>query len=227
MTLKLVIFDCDGTILDSQHSIVAAMAHAFSEVGLVPPDRQAVLSVVGLSLPQAVERLLPGHDTALVHRISDTYKSCFREIRHQNDHREPLYPGMREAIAALARRDDVVLGIATGKSRRGVRDLLEREGWTHLFPTIQTADTNPSKPHPAMILTAMAEAGTEPMRTIMIGDTTFDIEMARAAEVHALGVSWGYHPVASLTRAGAHLLADTCEALPALVSQLLDRPEGT
>ena len=144
MIQKLVILDCDGTIVDSQHMIVAAMEIAFGEAGLEAPARANVLSVVGLSLPLAIERLLPDREKPLVQRISDTYKSCFNDLRKRPDQREPLYPGMHEVIAALSRRDDIILGIATGKSRRGVRELLEREGWTGLFSTIQTADTHPS-----------------------------------------------------------------------------------
>ena len=114
-----------------------------------------------------------------------------------------MYPGAKAAIESLVQRDDILLGIATGKSRRGVDRLLEREGWQRHFMTIQTADEHPSKPHPSMILTALAQAGTEPHRAVMIGDTTFDMAMARAAGVAALGVEWGYHSAADLTRAGA------------------------
>ncbi len=222
---RLVIFDCDGTIVDSQHMIVAAMELAFQEQGFAPPDRLAVLSVVGLSLPEAVLQLVPNHDMQTVHRIADTYKNAFGGLRKRPEHQEPLYPGMRETIAALREQDDVVLGIATGKSRRGVAQMLEREGWHGYFVTIQTADTNPSKPHPAMILQAMEEAGCEARSTVMIGDTTFDITMARAAPVGAIGVAWGYHPVASLEEAGAHVVSETADALPALIADLLAREE--
>ena len=222
MKPKLVIFDCDGTIVDSQHMIVAAMDLAFAGADLPPPPREAVLSVVGLSLPQAIERLLPDHDKRLVHSIAETYRNSFGELRQIPEQREPLYPGMAEAIRALASRPDVVLGIATGKSVRGVARLLARERMEDLFVTIQTADTHPSKPHPSMILQALAEAGVEAQDAVMIGDTTFDIEMARAADVAAIGVTWGYHPTAELERAGAHAVAATCESLPALALRLIE-----
>jgi phosphoglycolate phosphatase len=222
MRQKLVIFDCDGTIVDSQHMIVAAMELAFAEAGLAAPERHDVLSVVGLSLPQAVQQLIPSHEPRIVARIADTYKNAFSGLRQMPEHHDPVYPGMSEAIDALAGRPDVVLGIATGKSRRGVAQMLEREGWHGRFVTIQTADTHPSKPHPSMILTAMTEAGAEPDGTVMIGDTTFDMHMARAADVGALGVAWGYHPVAALAAAGAHAVAADSHGLPTLVTRLLE-----
>ena len=105
----------------------------------------------------------------------------------------PPYAGIAEAVRTLAGRDDFVLGIATGKSRRGVARVLDREGWHGHFLTIQTADDHPSKPHPSMILRAMNETGAEPVSTLMVGDTSFDMEMARNANVGAVGVGWGYH----------------------------------
>lgn len=221
MARKLVIFDCDGTLVDSQHMIVEAMEIAFAEAGLARPQRAAVLSVVGLSLPLAVRRLLPIEADGLVARVADTYKASFHRLRKQDDGREPMFPGMREAIQDLAGRDDVVLGIATGKSRRGVGDLIVREGLTSHFVTVQTADTHPSKPHPSMVLAAMAEADAAAADTVMIGDTTYDMEMARAADVAALGVGWGYHPEAALHAAGADAVAATAADMCAAISRLL------
>ncbi len=218
--MKLVIFDCDGTLVDSQHHIVAAMEEAFGAERLALPPREAVVSVVGLSLGTAVARLLPpdsGED--LIVRLAEGYKAAFAMRRQRPDHSEPLFPGVGEAIRALAGRDDVLLGIATGKSRRGVAAVLEREGFSPLFATIQTADTHPSKPDPSMIMAAMAETGAAPRDTIMIGDTTYDIEMALGAGVSAVGVAWGYHPAAALRDAGAHVLVESGHELePALDS---------
>src|SRR3989304_4980803 len=122
--------------------------------------------------------------------------------RRRPGHREPLFPGVREALHVLSRRDNVLIGMATGKSRRGVDAVLAREGLRPFFATIQTADTHPSKPHPSMILAAMAEAGSEARGTVMIGDTTYDIEMARQAGVGAIGVGWGGHSGPALGAAG-------------------------
>lgn len=224
--MKLVIFDCDGTIVDSQQAIVAAMAAAFARHGLPEPAREAVIGVVGLSLANAVARLVPGHDAGSVDRLAESYKSAFADLRSREGHREPLFPGAREVIAALAERDDVVLGVATGKSRRGVDALFEREGLARYFHTIQTADDHPSKPHPSMVERAMREAGAERAGTVMVGDTVFDIEMARHACVGAVGVTWGYHPAEELTRAGAHALVAGYEELTAAIDRLLANGAG-
>jgi len=220
--MKLIIFDCDGTIVDSQHAIAEAMSIAFQDHGLVAPKREKVIGVVGLSLVEAVFGLLPqdvDEETAIA--ISESYKRAFASLRQQPDHHEPLFAGAAEALVELAARDDVVLGIATGKSRRGVDALFEREDLAHLFVTIQTADDHPSKPHPSMIHQAMRECSIEPARTVMIGDTTYDIEMACAAEVAGLGVSWGYHPHELLVEAGADEIVSDYALLAEAVERLL------
>jgi len=220
--MKLVIFDCDGTLVDSQHHIVAAMDEAFAAERLAPPPRAAVVSVVGLSLGTAVARLLPPDSGAdMVLRLAEAYKAAFAARRQRPDHSEPLFPGVAEAIKALSERDDVLLGIATGKSRRGMAAVLEREGFSRLFATVQTADTHPSKPDPSMIMAAMAETGAAPQHTIMIGDTTYDIEMALGAGVAAVGVAWGYHPAAALRDAGAHVLVEAGHELEPALDNLM------
>lgn len=212
--MRLIIFDCDGTLVDSQHMIVAAMTRAFHANGLELPMRDRILSIVGLSLPIAIARLLPANaDKGLVDQVAEAYRKGFFELRQNPCYQEPMFPGALEAIQELAARRDVLLGVATGKSRRGVLALFERFGIASHFVTIQTADTNPSKPHPGMILEAIAEAGVEPEEAVMVGDTTYDIEMARAANVGAVGVSWGYHPAVALEAAGAHLIVERCQDL--------------
>jgi phosphoglycolate phosphatase len=213
MAPRLVIFDCDGTLVDSQHMIVEAMGRAFERHGLRRLQRERVLSIVGLSLPLAIQRLLPAESADLVATVSDAYKQAFGDLRRQPEHQEPLYPGAADALDALLAAPDVVLGIATGKSRRGVDGVLERYDLGGHFVTIQTADDNPSKPHPEMIRRAMAEAGVEAERTVMVGDTTFDMDMAQAAGTGALGVAWGYHPVADLAASGAHAIVTGYEQL--------------
>jgi phosphoglycolate phosphatase len=224
--MKLVIFDCDGTLVDSQHVIVAAMDQAFTSNGLTPLPRAKTLSIVGLSLPYAIEMLLPGQDRKLVLAVNNAFKGAFGTLRHDPAHQEPPYPGCLECLRTLSARDDVVLGLATGKSRRGVDALFERLGLSPHFVTIQTADDHPSKPHPSMIRTAMHEAGVGAADTLMIGDTTYDIEMAGNAEVGAIGVSWGYHAVTELKSAGAHaIVTDYATLIPVIDRLLADEPQ--
>ena len=225
--MNLIIFDCDGTIVDSQNAIVMAMDHAFTALGLVPPSRAKTLSIVGLSLPEVFEVLAPGETLETRQKLSQHYKHDFPAALAKVAEDDPLFPGAADVITQLAGRGDLVLGIATGKSIRGVDRLLDHYRWHDYFVTRQTADTNPSKPHPGMIHAAMAEAGIDDVsRVIMIGDTTYDIEMAGRADVGSLGVAWGYHPVAALKRAGAHAIADTYSELPALIDTLLDSRRG-
>lgn len=212
---RLAIYDCDGTLADSQANICTAMGLCFAEAGLPAPARQAVLAVVGLSLPEAMARLVADADhDALAAR----YKHHFQTMRGDGrlEH-EPLYEGIAKALAELSDAG-WLLGIATGKSDRGLGLLLEAHGIAAHFVTLQTADRHPSKPHPSMIATAMVEAGASPETTVMIGDTLWDMEMARAADVRAIGVAWGYHSAAELFEGGAELvLDDPSEIAPLLL----------
>jgi phosphoglycolate phosphatase len=225
--MKLVILDCDGTIVDSQNGICAAMDHAFGALGLKAPAREATLAIVGLSLPEAFAALAPEHDEEARAALSQHYRRAFLELKRDPALHEPLFPGVAATIEALARRDDILLGIATGKARRGIDRLFEREGWADRFITVQTADNHPSKPHPAMIRAAMAETGVEAQRTVMVGDTTFDVEMALAAGVGALGVAWGYHAPDELREAGAHGVIESSERMIADIDELFSRQEQT
>ena len=208
MNRKLVIFDCDGTLVDSQHLIVAAMNRAFETSKMAPPPREAILGIVGLSLPEAIWRLSEGVEEEVVLKITDGYRDAFTVLRQDPAHNEPMYDGALNAVRELASRDDIMLGIATGKSQAGVRRLLERFDLKDCFETIQTADDAPSKPHPGMIERALAETGADTATTVMIGDTSFDMEMARNAGVAGLGVSWGYHPPEHLRSSSAYAIAD-------------------
>jgi phosphoglycolate phosphatase len=208
--LRLVVFDLDGTLVDSQDFIVEAQRRAFAAHNIAPPSRAASLSIVGLSLTEAFA-VLAGPEGP-VESLSEAYREAWSQIRADPSYEEPLFPGAREAIAALAANDRVALGIATGKARRGVDHLLERTGWRRWFQTVQTADDHPSKPAPDMIFAALAETGGQPSATYMIGDTSFDMAMAEAAGVHPIGVAWGYHSAAELRAAGAErIVADFAE----------------
>lgn len=218
--MNLVVFDVDGTLVDSQHLIVAAQGTAFAEHDLPAPSRAQALSVVGLSLPQAFRRLV-GEDGPIA-TLAESYKRAFNALRLDPANEEPLFPGMADLLARLHARDDVRLGIATGKSRRGVEYLIAANGWQGWFATTQTADDAPSKPDPAMLLQAMAETGVPAASTVMIGDTTYDMAMAVSAGAAAVGVSWGYHPPGALFAAGAVTVVDTAERLGELFSGPLD-----
>ena len=215
--LRLVIFDVDGTLVDSQSHIVAAMTAAFGAEGRPVPAVPDILDVVGLSLPVAIGTLAPDLAPERAERMVDAYRKAFFDLRVGNA-ASPLYPGAVEALQALAAADEVLLGIATGKSRRGLDHILEAHGIAHHFATIQVADQHPSKPHPAMVLAALAETGVAPANAVMIGDTEFDIEMGRAAGVRTIGVSWGYHPPERLSRADG--LVERFQALPDMVARL-------
>ena len=215
--LRLVIFDVDGTLVDSQGDILAAMGAAFDAVGLPRPTREQILGIVGLSLDVAMARLAPDADHV---RMVQAYKDAYMTLRAQTGAAEssPLYPGAREALNRLQAEPGVLLGVATGKSKRGLDKLIEAHALDGVFVTRQVADFHPSKPHPSMIYQAMSDAGVQPVDTVMIGDTSFDMDMAAAAGVRGLGVSWGYHPVSALS-AAQQILEDFAaldEALAAL-----------
>ena len=221
MTVHLAVFDCDGTLADGQAAICAAMAEGFAEAGLAAPDPHQVRRIVGLSLPGAIARLAPGETPEAHARAVAAYKQAFFRARERGLLREPLFEG----IAALLRRlhaDGWTLGVATGKSDRGLTGCLHMHGIFDLFVTLQTSDRHPSKPHPSMLETAMAEAGALPADTVMIGDTVYDIEMALAAGCRAIGVAWGYHEAAELLAAGAEAVAET----PAHLGEMLDAGSG-
>lgn len=216
---RLAIFDCDGTLVDSQINICRAMEECFMRARLDPPERAATRRIVGLSLVEAMRALLPEADMDTHHMLAAEYKSAFHRMRGLGEVEEPLFDGIADVIAAL---DDAgwLLGVATGKSDRGLAICLEHHGLTRRFVTLQTADRHPSKPHPAMAAAAIAEAGASPETTVVIGDTSFDMVMARAADAHAVGVAWGYHPPEELTLAGAHRIAALTADIPALLEEL-------
>ena len=214
----LAIFDCDGTLVDSQATICDAMEHCFAGAGLPAPDRAAVRRIVGLSLPQAMRALLPDADHAHHRALAEAYKASFHQLRCDGRVEERLYEGVAEMLATMA-EDGWLLGVATGKSDRGLRLVLDHHGLAHRLVTLQTADRHPSKPHPSMVERAMAEAGAAARDTVMIGDTSFDIAMARNAGVRAIGVGWGYHEPAELIAEGADAVATTPAQLPALCAK--------
>ena len=220
MSLKLFIFDCDGTIVDSAHTIVEGMDKAYQRHDLTPPGAAATRSIIGLSLPEAIEHLSPGIDAVSRDLLVQSYKDHVTVKRENGEATEHLYDGAKEVIEALAVEEEILLGIATGKAYRGVLHLFNTFGWHDHFVTVQTSDRAPSKPNPGMILQAMEETGIAASDTVMIGDTSYDMEMAISAGVQAVGVTWGYHLGSDLTAAGAHHLVDDYAGLDRLLRSL-------
>ncbi|WP_029009733.1 HAD-IA family hydrolase [Azospirillum halopraeferens] len=219
-SLHLALFDCDGTLVDSQHLIVAAMAAAWRLHGLDAPEAQAVRRVVGLPLERAIALLLPDLPEERHGAIAGSYRDAFFDLR-RSEPPEPLFPGIRATLDVLDAAG-VLLGVATGKSRRGLLAVLEAHGLRHRFVTLQTADVVPGKPHPEMVRRALAETGVDTAGAVMIGDTTYDIQMARAARIPSVGVSWGYHAVPELVAAGAARIVGDGAAVAGAVLELLN-----
>jgi phosphoglycolate phosphatase len=193
------------------------MGRAFAGAGLPAPSDVDVRSIVGLSLPQAMETLCPGGPNA---ELVDGYKAAYFALNQQTPPLSLMFPGIMQVLDMLHAQDEVILGIATGKSRRGLEAMITRHGLERFFLTVQVADDHPSKPHPSMIWTAMQEIGVEAENTMIIGDTSFDMEMGRVANVRRLGVAWGYHPVEALFSAGAQAVAQQVSELPQMIEQL-------
>lgn len=217
--LRLIIFDVDGTLVDSQASIVGSMTAAFRSLNLPVPHRRDILSIVGLSLPQAMARLAPDATAAMRDNLVQGYKDSYRDQRLAlGAAHSPLFPGARETLDRLLAVPEYLMGVATGKSMRGLNGVIDAHQLNRFFVTRQVADHHPSKPHPSMIEAAIAEAGVSAADAVMIGDTSFDMDMAAAAGVTGLGVSWGYHDRSALTSAAR--IIDTFEQLPQALEQI-------
>ena len=212
---RLAIFDCDGTLVDSGATIHRALGAAFMAHGHACPPQHVTRKVIGLSLDEAMAALIPDADHAA---LSATYKEAFVAMRSAGEVEEPLFEGMIELLDAMTSAG-WVLGVATGKSARGLRHVLAAHGLSERFVTLQTADGNPSKPHPAMALAAMAEAGALAQDTVFIGDTGWDMGCARAAGCGAIGVGWGYHDHDEMIAMGAHDVADAPAEVVALAEK--------
>ncbi|SDW80798.1 phosphoglycolate phosphatase [Ruegeria halocynthiae] len=217
--LRLVLFDVDGTLVDSQGAIISAMTACFQAQSLSVPSRDAILSIVGLSLPHAMARLAADQTDRVQDALVDGYKQAYHAQRLElGAASSPLYPDARQVIEVLHAMPEVLLGVATGKSQRGLDALLEAHELEQYFVTRQVADHHPSKPHPSMIETALAETGVDAAQAAMVGDTSFDMDMAKAAQVAGIGVSWGYHDRSAL-KAARHVI-ETFEQLPGALAKI-------
>ncbi len=218
-TPRFIVFDCDGTLVDSQFMIAEAMSRAFAAHGLDPLPRSAVRRVVGLHLDEAIMVLLEDGDPELAARVAETYREAFFTIRETEKVHEPLFEGTKEVLDAL-RRVGHHMGMATGKSRRGVDAVLAQHGLEPYFDIIKSADDGPGKPDPQILTDAMAQIGADPDETVVVGDTIFDIELAKNAGTHAVGVKWGYHDPEELMAAGAISVIDRFDALHRVLNEI-------
>ncbi|MGF0538328.1 HAD-IA family hydrolase [Agrobacterium sp. ES01] len=207
--MKLVLFDCDGTLVDSAALIHEVMRRTFIQYGHQAPSLDDTKSIIGLTLDIAIARLLgrPHADGECVEMMAH-YKSIYADVRSESGAIDRLFDGIRDVIAELAERDDVIIGAVTGKSRRGLDLILDTHDWRRHFFVSRTADDCPSKPHPAMVSECCDEAGISPADTIVIGDAIYDMQMAKAADATAIGVSWGYASTNALWQAGADAVID-------------------
>lgn len=217
--VRLIVFDCDGTLIDSQHNIVAAVERVFRSIDLAPPAAEAIRRQVGLSPEAAIIGMLPDADPALHARVFAAFRQMRAQLQAEARQPEPLYPGIADLITRL-QHPDLFLGIATGKGRDGLDKVLRLHGFSDSFQTLQTADRCRGKPDPEMLLRAMAETGLTAAETVMVGDTSFDMEMAQAAKVRAIGVAWGYHTVDDLLGAGADIVIDHPDEMLAALRRL-------
>ena len=222
---RLAIFDCDGTLVDSGATILAAVEEAFDIHGLEVPPPKVRRAVIGLSLFEAMARLAPDEGEDVQRQLTETYKQCFFRARQEGRVEEPLFDGVLDLLDDLE-RDGWLLAVATGKSERGLKHCLESHGIHARFVSLQTADRHPSKPHPSMVEQALVESGASPRSAFVVGDTAYDMGMARAAGATALGAGWGYHDEAELLDGGAQLIAETPYSVMALLPQLMERMDG-
>jgi len=204
---ELVIFDWDGTIMDSTGLIAWCIQESCREMGLpVPPESEAKW-VIGLGFIQSVEHVAPGLDRARQLALAESYRRHFVAREHE----APLYEGITGLLAGLRDRDRR-LAVATGKARRGLDRALAASGLGPFFEATRCADEGFPKPHPDMILRLLEETGVEPSRAVMIGDTTHDLELAANAGVDAVAVSYGAHGEQLLrARAARHYAASVAE----------------
>jgi len=216
VTFRFAVFDIDGTLVDSRAIITACMDKAFIGAGMPPPGFERTRRVIGLSLAPGLAYLAPQADDALRTLILESYRTAFFEMRQDPTFHSPAYDGADALLRSLL-ADNWVLGIATGKSHRGLDAMLEQHAWGHLFQAHFCADDGPGKPHPHMVLENMRVVGAQPDQTLVIGDSEHDMAMAIAAGTTAIGVSWGFGTTEEMLAAGAvrvtHQMGELEEAL--------------
>ncbi len=186
---NLLVFDWDGTLMDSEASIVVCMQAAITDLGCEPRDADSIRNIIGLGLREAVDMLYPGTDDAFLKAMVERYRYHFLG---GSEHHSELFPGAEQTIRELSEAG-YLLAVATGKGRQGLNMVLEKTGLGQYFHATRCADETFSKPHPQMLEQVMDVLGAEPGETLMIGDTEYDMQMASNAGTHSLAVSYGVH----------------------------------
>jgi phosphoglycolate phosphatase len=206
--MKLVLFDCDGTLVDSARLIHEVMDRTFVAFGHDRPEISATKSIIGLTLDIAIARML-GREQADEQSVAmaNYYKSIYADVRDGQNMEVPLFDDIKLLIETIAARDGILIGAVTGKSRRGLAHVLDVHALAPHFIVSRTADDCPSKPHPAMVTECCRETGVEPRDTLVVGDAIYDMQMAKAAGARAIGVAWGYAAVKDLLSSGADAIA--------------------
>jgi phosphoglycolate phosphatase len=217
--MRLVIFDLDGTLIDSVALIVEMVRTSFTDVGQPVPDDKTIRSISGITLADAMRVLAPGADAARIEVITEAYRQRYHADRETE--REPLFDGVVAALDRLQADPETILAVATGKGYEGSVTMLTRLGIVDRFNSIETPTHNRGKPDPQMIETAMTKAGVDRGHTAMIGDTVHDMRMAKAGGVKAVGVAWGYHETVELQAAGADIIIERFDQLDGALDQLL------
>jgi phosphoglycolate phosphatase len=210
-TCELLVFDWDGTLMDSEHRIVTCMQLAAGDAGCSVPDDAAVRNIIGLGMREAVSALFPGADEREVDRIIDAYRTHWLG---EGIPPSSMFPGAEKVIREFADAG-YLLAVATGKSRRGLDKVLDETGLGELFHMTRCADEAYSKPHPQMLQDILTDLNTDPARALVIGDSEYDMQMAGNAGVDALGVVHGVHSSERLLQHGALTVLDHLEELPA------------
>lgn len=219
--MRLVVFDMDGTLVDSAAVMVQSAIAACQKLGVTPPSDKKIRSISGLALLGGLRLLAPEADDKMLEEMVEVYKQAYRDAVEQ-DSREHLFPGTKETLERLHAEPETILAVATGKGYSGAMRVLEMHSIIDLFNSVETPDHNPSKPHPGMLHAAMRKAGVVESQTIMIGDTVHDMDMAQAANVPAIGVSFGYHLPSELTERGAACVIDEYSELEAAITNCLE-----
>ena len=216
--MRLIVFDCDGTLVDSQQTIITATEAAMSAHDFDAPPRRDILYAVGLPIDVALRRHAPDATDDQILNMLDVYRDTYQQLVQQNDRGQVMFDGMREQIVELGQMDDTLLGIITMKSRRGLQRVVDAYDIRDYFQVLKSADDGPGKPAPDLMLDSMSEIGVTASQALMVGDTSFDTMMAKAAGAKAIGVGWGYQTIDEMLDSGADVIAETHEELRDILS---------